>query len=120
MMVMYILEDKKAVPCDDLRKWSTWFSNINNRRVALDTVGPIEVSTVFLGMDNNWGHGPPALFETMLFGACIGDLGDVQFRYATWEEAEAGHKSIVQQLTVYMYTVLLEAGTKKIEGKKGD
>src|SRR6187401_652293 len=25
------------------------------------------VSTVFLGLDHSWGHGPPLLYETMVF-----------------------------------------------------
>jgi hypothetical protein len=50
----------------------------------------IVVSTTFLGLDHNWRRsGPPLLFETMIFN---GPLHDHQQRYATWEEAEAGHR----------------------------
>lgn len=68
-----------------------------NRHVALDEVAPgITVSTVFLGLDHNWtDHGPPILFETMVF-----DDYDrpYQQRYSTWEEAEIGHRAKVAEL----------------------
>jgi hypothetical protein len=48
------------------------------------------VSTVFLGIDHNFGNGPPLLFETMVFG---GEYDGYCKRYSTWEEAEGGHKT---------------------------
>jgi hypothetical protein len=45
-------------------------------------------STVFIGLDHNWGEGPPLVFETMIFG---GEFDQYQYRYSTWAEAEAGH-----------------------------
>ncbi len=62
-----------------------------------DLPGDVHVSTVFLGLDHNHtGKGPPLLFETMVFG---GPLHDEQWRYCTWEEAEAGHKAAVKLAT---------------------
>lgn len=51
----------------------------------------IRVSTVFLGVDHNFfGDGRrPIVFETMIFG---GPHDGYQERYATWEEAEVGHR----------------------------
>jgi hypothetical protein len=61
-----------------------------DRRVTKTSLpGGVEVSTVFLGIDHNWGGGEPLLFETMIFG---GELDQEQWRYSTWEEAEKGHK----------------------------
>lgn len=59
-------------------------------RVALDTTpNGTEVSTVFLGIDHSFGRGDgPILFETMIFG---GPHDRFQERYATWDEAIAGH-----------------------------
>ena len=55
-----------------------------------------EISTVFLGLDHSHGHGPPVLFETMVFG---GDKYDcVQERYYTKKEAIKGHKKIVKEV----------------------
>jgi hypothetical protein len=49
------------------------------------------VSTVFLGLDNQWlADGPPLLFETMVFPEC-----DVCERYSTWDQAVAGHDQVV-------------------------
>jgi hypothetical protein len=54
------------------------------------------VSTVFLGIDHNhFGDGPPILFETMIFG---GSADELQWRYRTLEQAQAGHQMIVQSL----------------------
>ena len=55
------------------------------------------VSTVFLGIDHNWGDGPPVLYETMVFG---GPLDEEQVRYCTRAEAAAGHDEIVRRLAV--------------------
>lgn len=38
------------------------------RRVALDEFDGLRVSTVWLGIDYNFGRGPLAIFETMIFG----------------------------------------------------
>ena len=38
-------------------------------RIALDYVGKIKISTVFIGIDHQFlKSGPPLLFETMVFG----------------------------------------------------
>lgn len=84
----YILEGKKAVPCD-LNTWARWYER-SSRRVAFSENGDVSVSTVFLGLDHQWGDGPPLIFETMIFG---GEHNEDQWRYSTWEEAEAGHKA---------------------------
>ena len=60
-----------------------------SRRVANDERGDVRVSTVWLGMDHNYGDGPPLIFETMIFG---GDHDDETWRYATEVEAVAGHR----------------------------
>lgn len=89
----YILDaDKQAVPCDDLEKWAKAFES-DSRRVARTTVGPYDVSTVFLGIDHAFGGGPPMLFETMVFGPS-GSEEDMD-RCPTWAEAEAMHAAFV-------------------------
>lgn len=49
----------------------------------------IHISTVFLGLNHQYGEGKPLLFETMVFGLNDGD--DMQDRYSTWNEAVDGH-----------------------------
>jgi hypothetical protein len=65
------------------------------KRVAEDRIGEAWISTVFLTVDHQFGDGPPILFETMIFG---GPYADAQWRYATWDEAVAGHARVVTAL----------------------
>lgn len=85
------------VPAGDLLSWGKWFEDDRNRRVAMTTfeIG-FWVSTVFLGLDHSFADvGPPILFETMIF-ADDGPGDDLaQERYATWDDAVAGHDRAV-------------------------
>lgn len=90
----YYLEGKTPVPCrmDDRKRFEYGIGQ-DVFRVALTPIAPkVEVSTVFLGLDHNWGIGPPLLFETMIFG---GVHDEYQERYSIWDEAEAGHARAV-------------------------
>lgn len=91
-MNRYILVDKVPVLEPDLMKWGSFLETEERRRVALDEVDNVMVSTVFLGIDHGWG-GQPVLFETMIFG---GEHDQYQERYHTWEEAEEGHKRAME------------------------
>lgn len=98
--LFYRLIGRLAVPCGDgplgLIEWA---QAGGVRRVALTEVGPLEVSTVFLGIDHNHGVGPSGdaiLFETMIFGGDLeGGPLDYQTRCATWDEAERQHAEAV-------------------------
>ncbi len=79
--------------------------------VGKTTIGAVDVSTVFLGLDHGYGDGPPVLFETMVFG---GPLDGEQVRYKTWEQAEAGHTAMVQ--TVQAITSARELPAPDPEG----
>ncbi len=88
MAYKYILKGKKPVKIDDVEKWAEWVETAE-RQVAKGTYGKVVISTVFLGLDHNFGFGgKPLLFETMIFG---GKHNEYQKRYSTWEEAEKGH-----------------------------
>ena len=51
---------------------------------------------MFLGLDHSFADvGPPILFETMVFG---GEHDQEMERYATWDEAVAGHDIMVQKV----------------------
>lgn len=83
----YILDGRTPRPVD-LLTWARWVGTAN-RTVAKDDVNGVTVSTIFLGIDHGWGADDrPLLFETMVFG---GQHDQEMERYATWEEAEAGH-----------------------------
>lgn len=97
-MNLYILDDAGnhvQLRDDEVLKWGEWF-NKANRRIAITEIEDrnLTVSTVFLGMDYNFGAGPPLLYETMVFG------GDVDYmeRYATRQEALDGHEMVVTRL----------------------
>ena len=93
----YILDKNHKLIKADLMTWARFFEDMKNRRVAQDIIGDIKVSTVFLGIDYNFGEkGNPLLFETMIFG---GKRDEEQWRWHTWKEAEQGHKKIVKNLT---------------------
>ena len=62
-------------------------------------IGISQISTVFLSMDHSLGgvigDGRPVLFETMVFG---GEHDGYQERYHTYDQAEEGHKRIVDMV----------------------
>lgn len=80
------------------------------RRVALTKVGDSEVSTVFLALDHRFyaDDGPPILFESLVFG---GPLVDTMERYATREEALAGHERLVRAIKDHSVNSLASAWT---------
>ena len=94
MARLYTLRDHEPVPCADILEWGRWFESAD-RHVGSDYLGTIHVSTVFLGLNHQYGGGPPLLFETMIFG---GPLDQYTERYSTWTEAEAGHRRAVNMM----------------------
>lgn len=90
----YILDGKTPVLEPDLHKWGEWFETAN-RQVEVSIIYDVTLSTVFLGLDHSWSVGPPVLFETMIFG---GPRDREYERYSTWDEAEAGHKKMFEEL----------------------
>lgn len=106
---LFILDGREPVAVDDLIAWGRWLER-SDRRVAKTEVGQgVEVSTVFLGIDHHFGPGgPPLLFETMTFGPEGGDsfrdhlFGDCCDRYSTWDQAEAGHAAICEQVRIIL------------------
>lgn len=62
--------------------------------MALDVVEGVRVSTVFLTLEHGQDdQGRPLLFETLAQSA----EGNEEYlcRYATWDEAVAGHKEVM-------------------------
>ena len=93
---MWTLNGHTPVITEDRIAWRALIMNVKARRVAFDVVGESRVSTVFIALDHSFlGDGPPILFETMVFN---GKEGELESRYATWEEAEAGHKQVVEHI----------------------
>lgn len=95
-MNRYILENRKAVPEPDLMKWANWIAS-TDRVIEKTQINPgVNVSTVFLGVDHQFGEGPPLIFETMIFG---GNRDQDQWRYSTYEQAASGHRAVVETLS---------------------
>ena len=117
----YKLLGRLAVPCD-LMEWAMWLEQDGgrNRRVAETTVGPLWVSTVFLGLDHNFGEGDPLLFETMIFdGGMTGRLKDSPEvlhceRTPDWAAAEVAHRTAVEAAKV-----MVEAAQKTLQEAAG-
>lgn len=96
MSDFYILDGTIPVPIPDVLTWGAWFETAE-RHVAETTLEDgTRISTVFLGIDHQWGQGPPLLFETMVFSPA-GHGGDCR-RYATWQQAEQGHEAMLAGL----------------------
>lgn len=88
-------------------EWTALYDDISYcRLLSTDLPDGKWVSTVWLGIDHNFGFGPPLIFETMVFAAetrdfSLGLLGQESpeildmARYHTEEEAMAGHWRVV-------------------------
>ena len=89
--MMYKLDhNKQPVPCS-LEEWG--MMTREEKIVAKNWFGEIQVSTVFLGIDHSTGGSLPILFETMIFG---GECDGYQERFETWDEAVKGHLEACQ------------------------
>lgn len=99
----YTLVNRTPLPVDSPIEWAQEMAKrrltllktgVDPWRVDETNIGPVSISTVFLGLDHRMGGaGPPVLYETMVFG---GRLDQFQNRCCTWEEAEAMHADAVQ------------------------
>ena len=90
----FILVGHEPVAEPNLFAWGRWMQGAD-RQVRHTEQGDVRVSTVFLGLDHNFGHGPPLLFESMAF---VGHDSQDCERYSTWAEAEAGHDRMVAKV----------------------
>src|SRR5882672_6479969 len=96
MSAKYILDaDGNPQLEPDLMAWGRWLEKAE-RRIEFTEIGEAHISTVFLGLDFGDG-GPPILFETMIFWKGH-DLDQDQDRYATRDEALAGHDAMVARV----------------------
>jgi hypothetical protein len=75
-------------------QWSDLWAG--ERHVAITRFGDVEVSTVWLGLDHNFGlSGPPIIYETLVFG---GKLDGEMDRYSNRVAALAGHDQLVARV----------------------
>ena len=96
MIGKYILDENGEPKEVSMEEWGYWMETAQ-RHVAEDDIGDVWVSTVFLGLDRNFGaEGPPVLWETMIFG---GEHNDYQDRYTSRESALEGHQRALRMVT---------------------
>jgi hypothetical protein len=109
----YVLDGHEVRATDDYMEWAMWFEKADRRVARTDLIDGSWISTVFLGLDHNWGGGPPMLFETAVFlhedtepgsvspfsGALL-EASEIKLRYSTWAEAELGHFELCEKLAM--------------------
>jgi hypothetical protein len=79
-----------------MEAWGAW-RQANDPHVKETDLPDYWVSTVFLGLDHQYGDGPPLVFETMVFNR-TGE-SDLCQRYSSWDDAVTGHDAVVSRLT---------------------
>lgn len=91
--------------------WGRDFENrlTNGGVIGRDTLwNGIWVSTMWMGLDHNFGGGRPLIFESMAFegpGPRSQDLD--QDRYSTLEEAKAGHAAMVKKFSHWTWVYII-------------
>lgn len=99
----WILKNGKPVRANFLT-WAKWFEG-KERIIKQEMVGRYFVSTVFLGIDHNFGtEGAPILWETMAF-VMRGNKRDCSGEYmdrcsGNLEQAEAMHARMVEKINM--------------------
>lgn len=109
----YILDPQgHPIPALNWLVWGEWFQRNDGaaRRVSETRTKFFWVSTVFLGLDHQWGDGPPLIFESMAFlqpkrcdiravmpGSPLINEGELCDRYSTRDQALAGHIAMVAE-----------------------
>jgi len=87
--------DKMGKPLAGTVEWGKLFEDKDYARVGWFHNPWVTVSTVWLGLDHNWGEGAPLIFETMVFAP--GMVGIDQERHSTLAQAEKGHDVAVEK-----------------------
>ena len=101
-MIMYY--DKQGQPIvsesdiDACLIWAKLFEDTEYKVLArTELPNGVRISTVWIGIDHSFlTEGLPMIFETMIFGENATQGDEYQERYATEEEALAGHKTITR------------------------
>ena len=102
----WILDEKHRPVRAPLSLWGPWFEHLDNRQVAETLTQTTLISTVFLGLNQQWTGSPPLLFETTavekdghrspLIDYLVHD--DLCIRDATWDDAVTTHNTLVRRM----------------------
>ena len=98
-------------------KMDGWYIEIDGKHVAVSmkqveaygkrkiikqtTVGDAWISTVWLGLDHNFGDGLPQIYETMIFTENNGTHDHYQRRYSWWRTAQHHHDELVDNFIAF-------------------
>jgi hypothetical protein len=91
----YVLDDNHEPVESDIDTWSEWRKNapgamrVCHSYYSYGNEQFIWVASDFLGLDHQWGEGPPLLFETMIFEYPPHD--NKCWRCSTWAESQKQH-----------------------------
>jgi len=94
----YILRDGEVIEEPDFQKWSAWFESafIEVELIAESRLGGSTVATKFLGLSMTLSQASqPMVFETRVKGGWLDNQWE---RFASLEEATAGHENWVQRV----------------------
>jgi hypothetical protein len=86
---MLILDKNHCVISVSLTDSMDFLINPENRRIGLDRIAGVTVSTVFLLSEDS----EQMPFETMIFD---GSDNELTYRYATYQEAVLGHADAIE------------------------
>jgi hypothetical protein len=98
-----IYYDRQGRPMT-LHQWAEKFQDEEYTHIARDVIGPdepldpaplITVSTFWLGVNPNWRHDEPLIYETLIIGGGHDATG---MRYASEKQAREGHRRVVDEL----------------------
>lgn len=105
MFTRYVLKNYQVIEVTP-EEWAEWMAD-NSPVIAETMVDDLQVSTIFLGLDNRVFQffGEPILFETKVLDLSkknevlkIGAHPVVLTQtYTTWENARLGHREIVRR-----------------------
>lgn len=102
----------------DLMSWARLFEDKEYSRIATTDIDSIRVSTVWLGLDQNW-RPPPLIFETMVFDDGTTEtieiagythhysppMDEFSRRYTTEAQALSGHDQVVAEIREMLKSV---------------
>lgn len=96
-MDKYILDENDCPKLVTIEQYLDWQETLPEEirtpmgfRLARDEIEDVLVSTVYLGLDDGFGNGPPVLWETMVF--CRGENDQDCERSTSRAEAMEAHK----------------------------
>lgn len=95
---MSLFYNKKGERLESL-EWAKIFEDRDYKKINYTELpNGFRVSTVWIGVDHNYGDGDPLIFETMVFPPDEGTMKSWRDldceRYSTEEEALAGHEAM--------------------------